>query len=351
MEGKIKMLVLSVTGDCNYACKYCYASDHSPQYMTEDIARRSVDLARSHGETFVIQFSGGEPLLNMPVIKSVVSYVEEQGLPAKLQIQTNGSLLTDDICRYLYAHKVAIGLSLDGRPEINDALRITKEGKGATAETLKGFQVLRRHKIATGITCVVTAQNVDYLEGIVDMAYYLGNVRRIGFDILRGQGRGTNLVPPSAEAMEGAMKRVYARAKTLAKLAGYSLHFSQQERVQVLQQIHVKEFGHCYAMNGEAAFVDGEGKIYACASFVDDPAYYIGDVWTGLIPERLEAVNRRMSQAMAFCKDCEDFALCGGGCFARWYGSTSGEKEPYECECALKRESIKEVLARQGKGL
>ena len=195
MTSKIKMLVLSLTGKCNFACRYCYAAEHERICMQKETALAALQLA-PRDESFILQFSGGEPLLNFKVLRAVVEQVEEEKLPAIMQIQTNASLLTDEIALFLYKHKVAIGVSLDGRPNVNDKLRLKKSGYGATGATLKGIEILRRNNIACGITCVVTAENVHELSGIVDFAYFLGNIRKIGFDILRGQGRGQNLKPP-----------------------------------------------------------------------------------------------------------------------------------------------------------
>lgn len=170
----IKMLVLSLTGQCNFACRYCYAAEHERSMMSPETALAAVKLAADGGERFVIQFSGGEPLLNFDCLKAVVDYVHQEKLPAVLQLQTNGSLLTDKIAKYLYKNKVAIGVSLDGRPAVNDKLRLKKNGYGATGEILKGIEVLRRNNIACGVTCVVTSENVDTLEGIVDFCLFFG---------------------------------------------------------------------------------------------------------------------------------------------------------------------------------
>ena len=59
------------------------------------------------------------------------------------------------------------------------------------------------------------------MAGIVEFAYFIGNIRRIGFDLLRGQGRGAVLKPPSETAMRKAMEQVYEKARQLAYLTGY----------------------------------------------------------------------------------------------------------------------------------
>lgn len=335
---KIKMLVLSLTGKCNFSCVYCYAADHNQDEMSLETAIKAVNLAAQSGEKFVLQFSGGEPLLAFEVLKAIVLYVKEQKIPALMQIQTNASLITQDIAEFLYHNKVGIGISLDGRPAINDQMRLLPNGDGATSKILKGVDILRKQGIAAGITCVVTKDNVKELPGIVDMAYYLGNVRKIGFDLLRGQGRGSKLEAPDGADVENAVSEAYKSAEKFAQLTGVEMKFAQIERVETLKQEKVSCFGHCYAMNCEAAFVDAVGNIYACSSLVGNPDFYLGDVVKGIDKEIQEKIGSFIKQCMDFCFTCSDFKLCGGGCFARWYGS--GCKKAYQGECALKRVSI-----------
>lgn len=339
---KIKMLVLSLTGRCNFACRYCYAAEHNKSKMTVTTAISAVKMAAESGEKFIIQFSGGEPLLNWATMKAVIDYVAEHKINATMQLQTNGSKLTDEIAQYLFAHKVGIGISLDGRPSVNDKLRLKKNCYGATGDILKGIEVLRRNNIACGVTCVVTNENVKELAGIIEFAYFLGNVRKIGFDILRNQGRGVDLHAPSEEEMYTAMEHVYARRDALTRLTGTYITISQQERVKTLCNNCTHEFGHCYAMNGEAMFVDAQGDIYACSSLVGDKEFYIGNVKEGLAENHVERVQKIISEAMDFCCKCPDFKLCGGGCFARWYGLEN--KDEYGAECAMKRVSIQQVV-------
>ena len=206
---------------------------------------------------------------------------------------------------------------------------------------MKGIDVLRRNNIACGVTCVVTSENVDTLESIVDFAYFLGNIRKIGFDILRGQGRGRNLQPPTPAAMQQAMQRVFARCDELAKLTGMRIAIAQQERAQLLCKDCSLTFGHCYAMNGEAAFVDAKGDIYACSSLVGNADFYLGNVYNGLEPALIEKTKQVIAESMDFCRQCDDFKLCGGGCFARWYGFE--DKSAYGAECSMKREAIKRI--------
>ena len=119
----IRSLILSLTGTCNYACAYCYAAYHPEERMPVDTALKATDMAGKSGQPFILQFTGGEPLLAFPVIQAVTEHVAAKGYPAIIQLQTNASLMTDAIAEYLKHHKIAVGVSLDGRPPVNDSLR------------------------------------------------------------------------------------------------------------------------------------------------------------------------------------------------------------------------------------
>ena len=345
----IKMLILSLTGQCNFACKYCYAHEHPTEIMNAATAIAAVEMAAVDGQAFVLQFSGGEPLLNFPVMQEVICYVREQGLPAIMQLQTNASLMTKERAAVLKAGQVGIGISLDGRPDINDRQRCLPDGKGTCWQILNGVGQLAMQGIATGITTVVTNENVDKLSGIVEMAYYLGNIRRIGFDLLRAQGRGSEMTEPSSEAVWQGVKAAFQTAERLTEQTGKVMLFSQIERVETLAKNQMQGFAHCHAMNGEAAFVDAKGSIYACASLAGNPDFYLGHVTTGLDKVKQRKVAALIQDGMSFCKTCPLFSLCGGACFARWYGANCGQ-QGYAAECALKQVSIEWYLEHQGQG-
>lgn len=341
----IRMLVLTLTGRCNFACRYCYAADVAAEDMSEETAMAALHLAGAGGARFLLQFSGGEPLLQFPLIRKLVLEAEAKKYDAQMQIQTNGALLTREIARWLYDHGVGIGLSLDGKPLANDRQRIAKDGTSAAAAVSRGFAALRDEGIAAGLTCVVTSQNVGTLESIVDMAYFYGNAPQVGFDILREQGRGTGMRAPSAEETEAALARIEARAARFERLTGRRLRFSQESRVRTVRLTGRHDFPQCYAMNGEAAYVDVHGKIYACSSLMGMEPFALGDVRSGRDPVRVRRVGAYIREAMVACRSCEAFTRCGGGCFSRWLRA-DGRVELSKAECALKKYFIRKEASR-----
>ena len=67
----IRMLILGLTGQCNFACVYCYADHHPQPRMSFETARQAIDMAAAGGEKFVVQLSGGEPLLAFDLIEEI----------------------------------------------------------------------------------------------------------------------------------------------------------------------------------------------------------------------------------------------------------------------------------------
>ena len=336
----LRMMVLSLTGNCNLACRYCYASEQDRNTMTWETARRAIDLAAA-GAPFILQFSGGEPLLALPLLHQIVDYIRTNRIRARMDLQTNGTLLTEKAAAFLRCARIGIGVSLDGRPAEHDAHRCYPDGRGSSMDVIAGIQCLGRHGIAIGLTCVVTAENVAELSGVIEMAYYLGNVRRIGFDLLRSQGRGSAVRPAREEDMERAMEQVFARNEHLGRLHGYRIAIAQEEQAACLSQRAGDGFSHCHAMNGAGVHIDAAGRIYACSSFVGDARFLLGDVEHGIDVRRQETVAHEMQRAMAFCRACADFAGCGGACYARRAGQ--GHPATSNAECALKRAAMRAV--------
>lgn len=331
----IKMLVLSLTGECNLSCKYCYAAEHTHAFMTMDTAVKALELASASGNPFILQFTGGEPLLAWPLLKNIIVYVQQKKIPAIMQIQTNGILINDTIALVLKEARVGIGVSLDGRPRQNDRQRCFADGGGASGKIISGIEKLKEYAIDIGITCVVTEQNAEELSGIIEMAYYLGNVRRIGFDLLRGQGRGTHMEAADQVVLTKGLEKAFALADKMEKLTGRKLLFSQVERVGQLTKGELCGFSHCHAMNGQTAYVDAEGNIYACGSLIGNEAFYLGNVDNGIDVNKQEKIANYIKESMNFCLSCASFPHCGGACFARWYGSS--QQGAYEVECSLKK--------------
>jgi His-Xaa-Ser system radical SAM maturase HxsB len=117
---------------CNETCVYCHASranmDATHTDMTPELAEKSVDLALRSTSPFVtIEFQGGEPLVNFPVVQHVIRYAKEKnakiGKNLEFTMVTNMSLMDDGKLEFLLENKVQLCTSIDGPEHLHDKQR------------------------------------------------------------------------------------------------------------------------------------------------------------------------------------------------------------------------------------
>ena len=136
---------------CEHSCPYCQVSRQSDDRvafdMTEETTTRALDLVfRSPSPALKIEFQGGEPLLNFPLIKFIVAAALEknQAEPRPLQfvITTNLALLTDEILEFCKTHDILVSTSLDGPADLHNANR-PRPGRDSYERAVAGIGRVR----------------------------------------------------------------------------------------------------------------------------------------------------------------------------------------------------------------
>ncbi|MGZ5279023.1 MAG: radical SAM protein, partial [Pseudobdellovibrionaceae bacterium] len=149
---------VNVTQICNLHCAYCAAGGDGS--YGDPVKRISVEKTLPQlasfmeklpaGETFRINFVGGEPLLYPEGIKLLAEYVREKGqqlgLATKFKLVTNGTQFNPTTIELLKIVQPYIIVSLDGPAEINDIRRPSKGGTGVTEKIMDGLRLLQPHK-------------------------------------------------------------------------------------------------------------------------------------------------------------------------------------------------------------
>jgi len=124
--------VMVVTLRCNETCVYCHASragmDAVHTDMTKEMAERTVDLIlKSTSPRITIEFQGGEPLVNFPVIQHVIQYATERnkdtGKTLEFTLVSNMSLMDEEKLKFLIESKVQMCTSVDGPKVLHDKQR------------------------------------------------------------------------------------------------------------------------------------------------------------------------------------------------------------------------------------
>jgi len=134
VNNRIMRLTLQVTQQCNFRCDYCVYSgsynnrEHSGKRMELELAKKGIDFLIKHSKdtkVLNIGFYGGEPLLEIDLIKECIKYAIEkaEGKEVDFVMTTNGSLLNEEIVSFFLDYNVALTISLDGPKEIQDKNR------------------------------------------------------------------------------------------------------------------------------------------------------------------------------------------------------------------------------------
>lgn len=182
-SGEIKALCIHICHDCNFRCRYCFADEgayHAErEFMSAETAKAAVDfLIENSGKRKVLEmdFFGGEPLMNLPVLKETVYYAKERAAQAGKKFlfttTTNALLLNDDVIRFFNEEMENVVLSLDGRKEVHDAIRKTVNGKGSfdyVIGNIKKFVSLRGDK-SYYVRGTFTAKNLDFSKDVLFIA-------------------------------------------------------------------------------------------------------------------------------------------------------------------------------------
>ena len=178
------LLIKPASADCNLNCSYCFYLEKKSLYPEQKTHRMSDEVLErmisSYMQTEQPQYSfgwqGGEPtLMGLDFFKKVTALQQKyapKGAIVANGLQTNATLLTDDMAEHFEKYKFLLGVSLDGPPEIHDVYRKNLAGAGSHEAVMKSIEILKKHKNEFNILTLVSKSNVakpmevyNYLAG------------------------------------------------------------------------------------------------------------------------------------------------------------------------------------------
>ncbi len=349
-SSEVKALCLHICHDCNLRCRYCFADEgayHSArEFMSEETAKTAIDfLIKNSGNRRVLEvdFFGGEPLMCLQTIKNVVAYARAEGERAGKKFlfttTTNALLLDDDAIDFFNREMENVVLSLDGRKEVHDAIRKTKNGKGSfdyVIENVKKFVRSRGDK-SYYVRGTFTAKNLDFSKDVIFLA-------ENGFDSISMEPVVTDI--DDLQIKEEHLPRVCDEYEVLCdkylekyeKGQGFNFfHFNIDLEGGVCLQ---KRVSACGAGN-EYFSVVPNGDIYPCHQFAGDKDFLMGNVFDGVLDKQ---IRKKFAQSCLFtrkqCGDCFAKFICSGGCSANNYHFTGDMNTPYPVTCAMMKKRI-----------
>lgn len=347
----IKALCLHVAHTCNLNCSYCFASQgkyHGDRaLMSFEVGKRALDfLIENSGSrtNLEVDFFGGEPLMNWDVVKELVKYARSQEGPChknfRFTLTTNGMLIDDDVIDFANKEMSNVVLSLDGRKEIHDRLRVDYAGNGSYDRIVPKFQELVKSRGGKNyyMRGTFTHANPDFTKDIFHMA-------DLGFTELSMEPVVASPDDPAAltasdieivkEQYEILAKEMLRREKGGRPITFYHYMLDLTEGPCIYKRISGCGSGTEYMA------VTPWGDLYPCHQFVGDEKYKLGDIWNGVTNHSLREQFRSCNAySRSECNDCWAKFYCSGGCAANAYHASGSIRGIYEPGCELFKKRI-----------
>lgn len=338
------VMLKPVGAACNLRCHYCYYlekacfyKDSSKRVLSEEMldqfTKEYIEAQTMNDVLFT--WHGGEPLMRpLSFYRKALELQKKYGRGRNISnvIQTNGTLLTDEWCRFLHENNWLVGVSIDGPQEFHDEYRRTASGGPSWAKVMRGIQLLNKHHVEWNAMAVVNDFNADYP---LDFYHFF---KEMGCRFIQ--------ITPVVERMVNHADGRHLATLTddaTAPVTDFSVTPEQWGRFLCaifdewvrndVGQTYVELFdcilanwvgvtpGICvYAKEcGHAGIMEFNGDVYSCDHFVF-PEYRLGNIRKKTITEMLygeqqQQFSRLKSQSLPKeCKKCEWEFACHGEC-------------------------------------
>ena len=347
----VKALCLHVAHTCNLNCSYCFASQgkyHGERaLMSFEVGKRALDfLIENSGRrtNLEVDFFGGEPLMNWDVVKQLVEYARTQEEPHhkkfRFTLTTNGMLIDDEVIDFANREMSNVVLSLDGRKEIHDALRVDYAGKGSYDRIVPKFQKLVKARGGKNyyMRGTFTHANPDFTKDLFHMAD-LGFTELSMEPVVCTPGDSAALTPEDIEVVKRQYELLAVDMLRREK-EGKPITFYHYMLDLTGGPCRYKRISGC-GSGTEYMAVTPWGDLYPCHQFVGEEKYRLGNIWDGVTNTALREDFRSCNAyARKECDGCWARLYCSGGCAANAYHATGSIKGVYEAGCELFKKRI-----------
>ena len=351
----ITTVVVKIVSRCNLKCSYCYMYEHpdqswreQPVFMSIETIHLLADRLSSYVQDrnlkqLIVVFHGGEPLLIgafrlrefFTILQSSFQDIEAD---ITFGIQTNATLVDDDIVQVFQDFKVRAGVSIDGPQEWNDLMRVDAKGHGSFSQIIGGVEKLRNPKsgesVFGGFLTVANPERDPY-----ELLTFFEKLNTTAIDFLLPDFNfdtfSYDKYPPGTFG------------RWLSSLFDYWIASESQMEVRIFKTIMKLLMGAKKGYDSFGALSDGVIVVETDGTYhgldVLKTAYH-GATKTGMSLashpiEALEslplvkALSVKRFSAPQKCLDCQLFEICGGGYLPHRYSSENGfNRESIYCE-------------------
>ncbi|HTR43795.1 MAG TPA: anaerobic sulfatase maturase, partial [Pseudomonadales bacterium] len=335
---------------CNLDCKYCFYLEKEKLYPGERQWRMSDEVLAEYVRQYIsaqpgpevfFAWQGGEPtLLGVDFFRKAVA-LQKKFAGDKIisnALQTNGTLLDDEWCRFLAAEKFLIGLSIDGPRELHDRYRVDKGQKPTFDRVMHGLELLKKHRVDFNTLTVVNDANSKqplemyrFLKSIgseflqfIPLVERKASANETGLEFAEPPDLGSAGNPESPVTAWSVQAEVYGDF-----LCTIFDEWVRRDVGKIFVQLFDVALGNWMGLGsslcvfaekcGAALALEHNGDLYSCDHYVY-PKYHLGNLMNQSLgemagsPQQLKFGNDKSDLLPRYCRECEVRFACNGEC-------------------------------------
>jgi uncharacterized protein len=324
---------------CNLACSYCFFLDKELLYpgskfrMSDKVLENYIrQLIKAHRNPQVtVAWQGGEPtLMGIDFYRRAIELQEKYrkpGMTFENTMQTNGTLLDDEWCRFFKENDFLIGISIDGPQEIHDSYRVDKKGQGTFDKVMRGLRLLQKHDVEYNVLTTINRINADHPlevycflrdEARTDWIQFIPVVDGVDEEGHTISQKGSRVSSQSVlpEQFGSFLSRIFDEwaRNDVGRVFVQTFEASARRWLSLPSGMCVFE-----ETCGIGLALEHNGDLYSCDHFVE-PDYLLGNILETEILE-LAASERqyrfgqnKRDMLPQICRECDVLFACRGEC-------------------------------------
>lgn len=326
-------VIYNTTNACNMACKYCFEGqfEKNLRQIKTDSNQRFVsvmdDLVSfleqvqnwNNSQKVNLVLHGGEPLLiDACNYRNFFEKLKRHGVIVETSIQTNGTLIDDEVIKLFKEYNIKVGISIDGGRELNDFQRVDRGGNGFFDRICMGIARCKNAGIQIGCVATVTKRTLINVKEFYN--FFATNELQYRFN------------PIFAGNVPAQDEKLYITADEYGKFCINLFRCWMEDQTNFceianfeniirlfVEQVHVNDV----CTNSENCYlgfvsIDANGDLYHCHRMCGDVKMRVGNISGMTVEDFMKDVaymeNRKELLRSGECCDCSNWNFCHGGC-------------------------------------
>jgi uncharacterized protein len=343
--------VVLTTYACNLNCPYCYEkagtvlSHAMDEKTSENVSLFMKTMVKENKSCHtLLKLYGGEPLLNVDACFTIcdalsdLSHKNNTGF--YIVLQTNGTLLNEEIVERLSEHLFTVEMTLEGDKDYHDTIRTYKKGGGTYEDIMNAVGILLSENVHVSLR--INASEPEHLDALLkdmkkrglqdeNLTFYVTQTSDFGLNqfftddilCLHDEKRAIDLIP---------------ELRTVVDTNGFRqnlLTYDTLQRQKILP---------CNSEKRGRYVIDPFGDVYLCFFTAGQKEFRAGTIEQGGTIQwdsNFYDVMLRSPLQFAECRECRLLPMCGGGCHIRAYKQNGTYLAPH---CGSTKELAEERI-------